>query len=216
MDWAVARRSICSPNCRPPSAPFGRQYLMQPLASLSIRSPGYPSVVAQRAIRVEPDGLQLRLNLFFGLLIMIPASLGHRSAGVHLYFPPTVGYLSAVWLSLGEYVWLASHLSGSPGRRRIRYHFSRSFRILGVSNKKISVQATWSWARKGYLVAFDFAPTTCLTAINHTFSGNVWISWRRGRPWRFSGARRVGGPHHRLHIRRALTIYPSLFIDSVQ
>ena len=149
---------------------------MQALASPSIRSPGYLSVAAQLVIRVEPDELRLRLNLFFGHLIMMPASNGHRSAGVHLYFPPTVKYLSAVWFSLGEYVWAASHLSVFPGRRRIRYHFSRSFRILEVSNKEISVQATCSWAKEYYLVAFDFAPTTYLTAINHTFSGNVWIS----------------------------------------
>lgn len=176
---------------------------MQPLTSPLTREPGYPSVAVQRAIQVEPGGLQLRLDLFSGHVMMMPASKEHRSAVVYLQFPPSVECLSAVWFYSSGYGWSAWYLAVTPHRRRTRYYFSRSFRILEVSRKKCSVQATCSWAQGDYLVAFDFAPTTCLTAIYHTFPSNLWIAWRRGRPSRVGGARRVGGPRHRLHVRLA-------------
>lgn len=178
---------------------------MQPLASPSIREPGYPSVAAQRAIQVEPDGLQLRLNLFSGHLITMPASNGYRSGGFHLYFPPrSVGSVfAALFHSPGGIGWVASQVVVGPHRRRSRHCFSRSFRILEVSKRKCSVQATCSKAKEDHLVAFHFAPTTCHTAIDHTFAGNLRISCRRRRPSRLGGARRVGGPR-RLHVRRTL------------
>lgn len=177
---------------------------MQPLAPPLIRGPGYPSVAAQQAIQVEPDGPPLRLNLFSGHLIMMPASKCHRSAGVHLYFPPSVQSLSAVWFySPGGCGWVVYHLAVLLRRRRTRYYFSHSFRILEVSKNKCSVQVTFSSAKEDHLIAFDFAATTRLTAIYHTFPGNLWISCRRGRPSRLGGARRVGGPRHRLHVRRS-------------
>lgn len=177
---------------------------MQSLASLLIRGPGYLSVAAQPAIQVEPDGLPPRLNLFSGHLIMMPASKCHRSAGVHLYFPPSVQSLSVVWFySPGGCGWVACHLSVLLRRRCTRYCFSHSFHILEVSRNNVLVQVSFSWAKEDYLVAFDFAPTTRLTAIYHTFPGNLRISCRRGRPSRLGGARRVGGPRHRLHVRRS-------------
>lgn len=188
---------------------------MQPLAYPLTRGPGYPSVAAQQAIQVEPDGLQLRLNLFSGHLIMMSASKGHRSAGVHLYFPPSVQSLSAVWFySPGGCGWVACHLAVFPCRRRTRCCFSRSFRILEVSKNKCSVQVTFSSAKEDHLVAFDFAPTTRLTAIYHTFPGNLWISCHRGRPSRLGGAKRVGGPRHRLHVRRSWFDSLSTFFHS--
>jgi hypothetical protein len=190
---------------------------MQPLSSPSIREPGCPSVAAQRAIQAEPDGLQLRLNLFSGHSTTMPASNGYRSGGFHLYFPPrSAGSVFAVLFhSPGGNGWVASQVAVGPDRTRTRHCFSRSFRILEVSKRKCSVQATCSKVKEDHLVAFHFAPTTCHTAIDHTFPGNLRISCRRRRSSRLGGARRVGGPR-RLHVRRTLPIYLRLSIHPIQ